>query len=52
MAAARFAFDGELAFAAVTAAFVGMAVSGTIESSRTYLSAKIAEAYANYAKEP
>src|SRR5207253_6336493 len=43
-AAASFAFDGDFAFSAMTAAFIAVAVSGTIESSRTYLSAKIAEA--------
>jgi diguanylate cyclase (GGDEF)-like protein/PAS domain S-box-containing protein len=44
VAAVSFALDGEFAFATVTAAFTGIAVSGTVESSRTYLSARIAEA--------
>jgi diguanylate cyclase (GGDEF)-like protein/PAS domain S-box-containing protein len=39
-----FAFAGQFAFAAVTGTFVAIAVSGTVESSRTYLSARIAEA--------
>ncbi|MEO6152798.1 MAG: EAL domain-containing protein [Croceibacterium sp.] len=44
VAVGGFAAHGEFGFAAVTVAFVATAVSGTIESSRTYLSARIAEA--------
>jgi diguanylate cyclase (GGDEF)-like protein/PAS domain S-box-containing protein len=43
-ATVTFAIDGEFSFSAMTAAFIAVAVSGTIESSRTYLSARIAEA--------
>jgi diguanylate cyclase (GGDEF)-like protein len=39
-----FAVGGEVGFAAVTAAFLAIAVSGTIEAARTHLSARIAEA--------
>jgi len=44
VAVVGFAQDGEFAFAAVTASFIAIAVSGTIPSARTYLSARIAEA--------
>ncbi|HEY6815803.1 MAG TPA: EAL domain-containing protein [Croceibacterium sp.] len=42
-AIATFGLSGDFGFAAVTAAFVAIAVSGTVESARTYLSARIAE---------
>ena len=44
VAALGFALDREFGFAVATAGFVFIALSGTIESSRTYLSARIAEA--------
>ena len=43
-AALGFAWDHEFGFAVATAGFIAIAVSGTIEASRTYLSARIAEA--------
>lgn len=42
-AIATFALRGEPGFAVVTAAFLGIAGSGTVEAARTYLSARIAE---------
>ncbi|MEO6040621.1 MAG: EAL domain-containing protein [Croceibacterium sp.] len=44
VAVLEFLWQGDIAFAAATAAFVSIAVAGTIEASRTYLSARIAEA--------
>lgn len=41
--AVMFVLEGNLGFAAVTAAFVLIAISGTIEAARTSLSARIAE---------
>src|SRR5690606_3219331 len=38
-----FAMGGHFGFAAATGAFLSIAVSGTIEAARTYLSARIAE---------
>jgi diguanylate cyclase (GGDEF)-like protein/PAS domain S-box-containing protein len=43
-AVSTFAIGKDFGFAAVTAAFLAIAVSGTIEAARTYLSARIAEA--------
>ncbi|MBO9518593.1 MAG: EAL domain-containing protein [Porphyrobacter sp.] len=43
-ASASFVLSGDYGFAGVTLAFITLAISGTIDSARTYLSARIAEA--------
>jgi len=43
-AIATFVIGGDYGFAAVTAAFISIAITGTIEAGRTCLSARIAEA--------
>jgi diguanylate cyclase (GGDEF)-like protein/PAS domain S-box-containing protein len=43
-ASSSFVLSGDYGFAAVTLAFITLAISGTLDSARTYLSARIAEA--------
>ncbi|MBT2134393.1 EAL domain-containing protein [Croceibacterium sp. LX-88] len=43
-ASTSFVLSGDYGFAAVTLAFITLAISGTLDSARTYLSARIAEA--------